>query len=43
MTDITGMETITSASNQRVKQAAALRDADTRRGTGRAQGDRILA
>jgi TrmH family RNA methyltransferase len=34
MTDITGMETITSASNQRVKQAAALRDADTRRDTG---------
>lgn len=37
MTDITGiagMETITSAANQRVKQAAALRDADARRATG---------
>jgi TrmH family RNA methyltransferase len=37
MTDISGiagMETITSAANQRVKQAAALRDADARRATG---------
>jgi TrmH family RNA methyltransferase len=34
MTDITGMEQITSPANQRIRQAMALRDADARRTTG---------
>lgn len=34
MTDITGMEQITSPANQRIRQAVALRDADARRATG---------